>query len=1061
MIDPTLTDSFRTEVREALEELTGLVLASERSGQITDKNRALFLRRFHGLKGAAVLVGDTATARLLHSMESLLQQRIELVTFDGRFFDALLDAFDLLMRRVAPTGQPVDHDDPEVDTLVSRIGELLIDPVRAVRVNFERLYPSLQESHRDVLTEQQEQRLVDLGTRGSPVLVVDVLFSVERFNDESNRCHDLIETMGEIVSCASQGLESDSKVRFTYLVATERSGSDLIPLLSAFSPRIGNPRKEPAHREIDQTGVSTAEPALVADTSVRAPQAMPMVAPSVDESMAEEILKACRAEYLGELPEQIDEIGTLFDQLRREPGKPKPLDALFRFCHTLKGTAGTLKYATLTQLGSEMEDLLSAIRAGRVMVGDAVLDLFHEWLGVLEKVGRELKTGVHDEGTPPAILEKLKTAASGYLEAMKKPDHRTAGPMTAGIESTVESTVEGVTEAVPADRRTVASGLTAFSREASETIRVGLSKVDAIINTAGELVNRKSGLQLLEKELRAFMEGVQQSFAVLEQIREQLELCGTSTGSSDALRQHLALLGRSMNELGNRSQTAFVTGEALHTEISGLVDRLGEESIRIRMIPLRHLFQRYPRMVRDIARSLGKDVEFEYSGEETEIDKVVLERLEDPILHMVRNAIDHGIEPPAARRLAGKPPRGRIHVGAGYLHGRVVIELSDDGSGMSVERIGAKAITAGLVTEERLKEMAAAEVLEFIFAPGFSTREIVTEVSGRGVGMDVVRTNIGRLQGQVEIRTEPGRGTKFTLSLPLTLSIIQSVMVLDAGTRYCLPATSVLEVLKVSRDALTDVGGRKVMSFRGGVVPVTSLSDLFGTAPFEASTDVIKLIVIGNVQKRMGLAVDEIEAEEEIVIKPLGSILRAVENVSGVTIRPRGDLAVVLDCDGLLRSLGRRSRSLGFAPPERPSPSEPSKKGFGERSRVRVLVAEDSTTSREMLTSILEIAGYQVTAVANGRDAWERLGSTGADLVVTDLDMPLVGGLELTRRIRSSPALVSLPVILVTSLGADDEKARGLEVGANAYIAKKSFEQDAFLARVRELTGGSERGGSR
>ncbi|MBI4862560.1 MAG: chemotaxis protein CheA, partial [Candidatus Riflebacteria bacterium] len=543
------------------------------------------------------------------------------------------------------------------------------------------------------------------------------------------------------------------------------------------------------------------------------------------------------------------------------------------------------------------------------------------------------------------------------------------------------------------------------AREAADSIRVALAKIEAIINTSSELVNRKSRLGYLERELRRLLDQVHLVCRQFEETEESIRDEAMADPERLQIVDRLRPLVQALRTLEMATAGLCELGESVHFDVASLVDRLGNEAIRIRMVPLRQLFQKCPRMVRELGRKLGREVEFEYTGDDTEIDKVMLEQLEDPLVHMLRNAIDHGIEPPGDRLRAGKPPRGTIRLGASHRQGQVVIELSDDGAGMSAHDIGEKAAQVGLVTQERLREMSRDEVLGLIFAPGFSTRREVSEVSGRGVGMDVVRTNIGRLHGRVEIRTTVGQGSTFVLHLPLTLSIIHALVVVNGGATYCVPAGSILEALKVAPGVLEEIGGRTVMSHRGAVLPVATLAQVLGLPAGPLARDAVNLLVVAGARKRIGLLVDDIDCEVEIVIKPLGQLLRCVNNVSGATIRPRGDLAIVLDPDSLVTSANELWQApTGAVVPRQAQPRIKTAHRSAVPTRAPILVVEDSVTSREMLVGILESAGF-------------------------------------------------VPVIFVTNLDEGGRRDPRQVQEASCLVQKRDFEQETLIRKIRELLG--------
>ncbi|NTU84615.1 MAG: response regulator, partial [Chloroflexales bacterium] len=445
------------------------------------------------------------------------------------------------------------------------------------------------------------------------------------------------------------------------------------------------------------------------------------------------------------------------------------------------------------------------------------------------------------------------------------------------------------------------------------------------------------------------------------------------------------------------------------------------------------------RTVRDLAQATGKEVRLELRGEGVELDRKVLELISDPLMHLVRNAIDHGVELPAERQAAGKPPQGLVEVSAEAAGGEVWVTLSDDGRGIDPQRLRERAARLGMVTSAGAALLSDADALELIFQPGFSTAAIVTDISGRGVGMDIVRSNLVELGGQVRIESQAGQGSRIVLILPLTLVTTRVLLARVGRSTFALPASGCYGTVWVRRAQLRSLEGQPTLEVEGRTIMLLPLADLLGVeAPSPlASRDRAPAVLAGSAQRPVALLVDELLDEREAVVKPLGALLGAQRRYGGAV--QLGDGALVLLLNPMLLVQGAR----GVAPPSPPV----------ARRRYHLLVVDDSFTTRELIRSILQSAGYEVTASVDGADALDRLRSHPYDLVVSDVEMPRLDGFQLTLRLRSDTALRGLPVVLITSLASEEHRRRGLEVGAQAYIVKSQFNQESLLDVIRQLLG--------
>jgi two-component system, chemotaxis family, sensor kinase CheA len=483
-------------------------------------------------------------------------------------------------------------------------------------------------------------------------------------------------------------------------------------------------------------------------------------------------------------------------------------------------------------------------------------------------------------------------------------------------------------------------------------------------------------------------------------------------------------------------------------ELTRALESLQERTLQARMVPFGTIAEPLRRAARDLARSLGKSVELELRGQETELDRGVLEQVADPLLHLVRNAIDHGIEPPGARLAAGKPAQGTVRVHATQLGSEVVVTVADDGRGIDLERVRERAGASG----DSLEGVGDAEALYAIFRSGLSTAATVSEVSGRGVGLDVVRTSLAAVRGRVEVHSEPGAGSEFHLSVPITLAVLPCLVVETAGRRLAIPMHSVVSA-EAAGWAEDWVEGQVVIRVRDQILPVSDLAvTLDGTAPADAPAGDRPAVVVASMTRRHAFRVDALIGQRNLVVKDLGRLLPRLDLLAGAALEPDGSILLVLDVSGLvdrarwMRSVARSAadpRTGPAAPAALPAPAGPSS----------VLVVDDTTVVRELERSILEEAGYRVRTAGDGREALAALAGELPDLVVTDVDMPNLDGLELTRAIRADRALAGLPVVVVTSKAAEADRLRAMEAGADAYLRKDDLDQRALLEVVGRLLG--------
>lgn len=720
------------------------------------------------------------------------------------------------------------------------------------------------------------------------------------------------------------------------------------------------------------------------------------------------------------------------------------VDAIFRAVHTIKGSARLLGFATVGKLAHVMEHFLDEVREGRRQLNRALADeLLHGGDAILE-----LTTAVIDNVQTTIDVDQLidrLNREAGVSSAASPAPHEPRPPAVAApaADESPASSAPG-----PAPARPVRPQATRAS-SARQTVRVRVDRLDKLLNLAGEL---RVGHQVLTNHtqlLHALHTLTRQQERLLSALDAELHRLRFSPTQRQSLEHHLNALHDCTDRTSSLldQQIEHFNEHLGHHDL--LVNDLEQEVMGVRLLPIATLFAAIPRAVRDLTNATGKAVSLDVRGETTELDRKLLEALSDPLLHLIRNAVDHGIEPPEERIALGKPREGRVGLSAEATGGEVRICISDDGRGMDPQKLRATAVRKQLIGAEQAALLTDQEALELIFLPGFTTTALITDISGRGVGMDVVRTNIQELGGEVLIEAQPGRGTTITLILPLTLVTTRILLVNIGDATFALPASGCRGTIWVYQHHVHMIEGQATITHEGRTTPLVYLADLLGTASTPAFHNQARMpvVLIGTAQRSLGLLVDQLLDEREAVIKPLGPLLEALckSNAasfpySGAVQPGDGSLMLMLNPSSLM--LAARGASLPN-PAQRPPSSQ----------HLHLLIADDSFATRELMRSILQAAGYTVTAAIDGLDALDKLKTYSYDLLLSDVEMPRVDGFQLTERIRRDMGNTTMPVIIMTSLASEDHRRRGLEAGAQAYIVKSQFNQDSLLEIIQQLLG--------
>lgn len=483
-----------------------------------------------------------------------------------------------------------------------------------------------------------------------------------------------------------------------------------------------------------------------------------------------------------------------------------------------------------------------------------------------------------------------------------------------------------------------------------------------------------------------------------------------------------------------------------HHALSRMVDTLLEDMRKVLMLPLSSVLELFPKLVRDLSRDQGKEVELVIRGGEVEIDRRILEEVKSPLIHLVRNCVDHGIEPPKERIQNNKPLKGVITIAVEQKGNQAEILIADDGSGIDPHRIKAAALRLGVLAEEEADKLPDSKALSFIFRSGLSTSPIITDVSGRGLGLTIVREKVENLEGAVSFETSPGAGTTFRLVLPLTLATFRGVIVRCADRLFILPTAAVERVVRINAGAVKTVENRETIELESQAVSLVRLEEvleLSRPSRTNNSSKTLPVVIVASAGQQIALLVDEVVNEQEVLQKNLGAQLVRVRNIGGAAVLGTGRVIPILYVPDLIKSAVQLSMAGA-----RPASMAPEAEKVGKKA---IIVVEDSITSRTLLKNILEVAGYNVAIATDGVDGFTQLKSGEFDVVVSDVDMPRMNGFDLTAKIRSDKKLADLPVVLVTALDSREDRKRGIEVGANAYIVKSNFDQSNLLEVVKRL----------
>lgn len=761
----------------------------------------------------------------------------------------------------------------------------------------------------------------------------------------------------------------------------------------------------------------------------------------IEDDELRDIYKTATTERLHKL-----EAGLM--HLEKQPSDRAKLEEFLREAHTLKGDSRMLGVRDVETLTHQLEDCLAAVKRGESVLTRELCDRLYHGLDAIRQLVQEAVTGEAAGVNVFHVLAQLMGADSISAFEETPPANAIAEAIELFDDDFLFPEI-AISEPQLAGSQLLTADYPSLNTDTIDTIRVEAEKLDTLMRQAGELsvTKRRIARRMGEiEEILKLSEELSRDAFVNRSILDKIER-GLHNGNLKQVQnfqhrteQRLEQLGMLVNRLKNTAYEDTASLDIVSNELESGIKTL-------RLLPLSTIFNLFPRMVRDLTKQQGKEVNLAIEGGDTRVDRRILEEMKDPLMHILRNAIDHGIETPQERENLGKPRTATICL-RGYQTSRSIsIEVVDDGRGLNLESIKQTAVRRGICTEEALASMTTAQIQSLIFASGFSTRTEVTEISGRGVGLDVVRANVERLKGNIQVDSTPSMGCEFRLRLSTSIATTQVLIVEVDRTPYAMPLEFVEKMLLVSRQEIFAIEGSQTIAFEGQPISVAWLADLLevrvstpsSPKALDAAAKTIPCVLLKVGTERLGLLVDVLLDRQDVVLKPQSKLIERVRNISGATILSNGEVCMVLNCQDLLKSLQKGSGAVI------------SNQIAESETKQKLLLVEDSIIIRTQMKRLLEGAGYDVTIAVDGLEGFNKLKTGNFDAVVTDVEMPNMNGFALATQIRQHREYSELPVILVTTLASDEDKRRGAEAGADAYLTKGDFDQKILIETLKRL----------
>ncbi|MBS0152653.1 MAG: Hpt domain-containing protein [Nitrospira sp.] len=1053
----------------------------------------------HRLRGASALYGYGGISQLSAELELILERADDIAPDD---WPTVVSAMREVVGGLAVLIQGIGQDGSEDANVVTRCLGLLerlqvLQPAASVSLDY--VHPTIDVEILSYFTPEAEEYLRTIDD------LVRMLRATRDHDDAIHRLFRAIHTLkgsaytvgfeviGDIVRPMEDGMIAvkEKRLKLTdHMFEVFENATRTVQLLLRRDPQVGYQLQRDVPvlihqlRQICEGTVSTG-PAIGGPTGPDVLQTGPAIPEPVvsvevppadlsDAYLLPELDPEVLSYFVPEAQDYLELLESNLLRLDKDPQNRELINQLFRTAHTLKGSAYTVGFQSIGDLVHHVEDFMGAVRDGRLVVRSGHTDLILRSVDVVRVLMRR------DLGAVSGTRQRFSTTRSD----LKRLDQEASGdvpPSGLFAETSRDSVPAAISTAktVDKDKPTEAKSL-----EDREVIRVSYGRLERLMNLVGELV---IGRGRLEQRLRVLEQLSQQVLVFKSRLVDSVQSFSdkhtftyqeTPNAATAVPMQGPAAFGDfgsleldkydDFNILARRiSEVTADISESL-AQLNGSIHRahddmsqlqqltllMRDEIAHARMVPIGTPFTRFRRAVREIARASNKEVTLVTSGEQTEVDTGVVERLVDPLVHLVRNAVYHGIEPAADRLAKGKPPVGTIHLHAAHRGNSMIVEVEDDGAGLDLVKIRAKVVKMGLVDAQQIDTISDAEILQSIFLPGFSTAEKVGDQAGRGVGLDVVKRAIEGMNGHIAVESEPGVGTKFTLSLPVTLLIATALIVRSGAERYAIPLLHIQEVTMPTASSWGAEGERTFLQVGEQIIEVQSLHHMLRRECF-AVTGMMPVVIVRTAGGLMGLAVDELLGRQEVVIKSLGQLKPFMQSFfGGATIDPEGRVILVVDPTRLVGRNSKESRVQAVVSKNQlqPQPVVSDQVRSAEQQDVRLLLVDDSLSIRKFVGKMLESAGYQVDTAVDGEDGLRKASTFPYSMILTDLEMPKLNGFEVIQALRRRSETRETPVVVMTTRAGDKHRQMAINIGANSYIAKP-VEERMLLQEVERWMG--------
>ena len=1088
---------FREESDEQIQKLNKNLLKLEANPKDSTAISELF-REAHSLKGASRMIGLNDIQNIAHKLEDVFGMAKEnRLVVTSEIVDVLCKAVDcissIVEESIKTRGQSSFDQVPDMIKLLETIinqesSETSVQNNISFKENF---YSNKPHSHHESLP-MKKPAYIDIKKLGkeNKTLIIQIKVNIEKikvFSSSSDAIEELLHFIIRLESAIKTinnpritGIIEEIKIKLEAalkgsgilnsdeVLEIEENFETFSSLFERLTTGVENNNESYTQPESKNTDINDSALQIKQESKKEEENAF-ILDGSIDEELKNDILNASsKNQSLNEDLKFIKENIAVFSTHSQE--------SLLKFdeiINKLNNFIKKIENENIRNIIEKITELLTYSKEKNIPINNDVIEIIKE----------SFETSILMDNSPfeteenPVLMLQRISVLFQMIKLSAPANQLSAGEEESSEENAAYEAIANRANAISQKLSTANTGTELLSKNTLmaendnssyeikpgdsntiKTLRVDTKKLDQLVNQVGELIiakiKAKEHLSELAKMIQSVEEWHREWNKTKQYFKHQDKLhyrssdlpSGSSVYSQNKnLHVFFEENSSKLTGLTNKMNYLYKIIQEDDTRLDLIVNELEERIKSVRVLPLATIFHMFPRMVRDISREKNKNIEFVISGSETSVDKKIIEEIKSPLIHLIRNSIDHGIEDSETRIKNGKNPVGKIFLAAYHLENSVLIEIIDDGHGINIEAIKRKVLQKQLLSQEELDSMTEEQIMNIIFWSGFSTGETITDISGRGIGLDIVYTKISQLNGKVKIKSTLGEGCRVSIQLPVTMATIKSFLVEINHQKFAIPTSTIKTTLLISPESIFYKEGKKTIIVENTTVPICNLSDALDLPESRKKNKKLVVIVVQSEDIQVGFIVDKLIGDQEILHKNLSPPLLRVRNIAGVTTLGSGELCLILNIGDLVKSaystFGMVEKRLVT---EKASLSNDS-------SEKHILVVDDSLTTRILERNILKAAGYNVTVAVNGLEALTKITSDDFDLVVTDVEMPEINGFELTERLRSQEKFNKIPIILVTSLASEIDKRKGLNFGANAYLTKGNFNQDELLVTIRQL----------